>query len=292
MVINRACLLAVGHATGDVASSCNGMVCGWALFDVGVSREKSFDDLVSEMIANDANSDLLQMMLEQYHIDTTAEQRELLLRHLDLVVEKNKVVNLTRIVEPREAIVRHVVDSLLLLNSIEEHKGSSLIHFVDIGTGAGFPGIPLAIVSEHNGLLIDSVGKKVRAVSEFIDELGLVGQLSAEATRAEELAKRYAKEFDVVVARAVADLGVLVEYASPLLKRHGHLVVSKAQIADEELERGDKTGEIVGLARVSRETYELPDEQGHREIITYQKTRTSKIKLPRAVGMAKKKPLA
>jgi 16S rRNA (guanine527-N7)-methyltransferase len=244
------------------------------------------------MIATDSNKTLLQMMLEQYQIETTDEQRELLLRHLDLVVEKNKVMNLTRIVEDREAIVRHVVDSLLLLDAIERYKSSAVVRFLDIGTGAGFPGIPLGIMTEHQGLLIDSVGKKVKSVEEFIDALGLGDRLSARATRAEELAVAQPKSFDVVVARAVADLGVLVEYASPLLRRHGVLVVSKANISEEEMGRGDETGEIVGLERVSRETCELPDEQGHREIITYQKVRTSKVKLPRPVGMAKKKPLA
>ena len=243
------------------------------------------------MIATQENNELLQMMLNQYQIDTTDEQRDLLLRHLDLVVEKNKVMNLTRIVEPREAIVRHVVDSLLLLNAIEEHKSSAVVRFLDIGTGGGFPGIPLGIVTKHRGLLIDSVAKKVRAVSEFINELGLHDQLSAESVRVEELALTQAKSFDVVVARAVADLGILVEYAAPLLKRHGVLVVSKALIDDDELHRGDTTAEICGLESVSRGTYDLPDGQGHREIITYQKIKQPKIKLPRANGMAKKKPL-
>ena len=150
----------------------------------------------------------------------------------------------------------------------------------------------MLVVIGCQGLLIDSVGKKVNAVNEFIDMLGLSAQLSARQVRAEELAKEERSSFDIVTARAVADLGVLVEYASPLLKRGGKLIVSKAQIQDEEIDRGCKTAKIVGLSLVSRETYELPENQGHREILTFVRDRNSAVKLPRATGLAKKKPLA
>ena len=243
------------------------------------------------MILSENNLETLDSYLESFGIATTRQQRELLLQHLDLVVEKNKVMNLTRIVDDREAIIRHLVDSLLLVPSIEGAAAGQEISFVDVGTGAGFPGIPLGIVRKWNGTLIDSVGKKVRAVSEFIASLGLEDRLTAESVRAEDLARHQSERFDIVTARAVADLGVLVEYASPLLKAGGALVVSKAQIASDEIARGDKTGKIVGLQRVSRETYELPEDQGHREILTYKKTTKSKVKLPRQTGMAKNKPL-
>lgn len=243
------------------------------------------------MILNEDNLSLLDSYVTSFDIATTPQQRELLLRHLDLVVEKNKVMNLTRIVDEREAIIRHLVDSLLFVPNIESVAKSSEASFVDIGTGAGFPGIPLGIMRPWNGLLIDSVGKKVRAVSEFIDALCLGDTLAAGAVRAEDLARKQKNGFDIVTARAVADLGVLVEYAAPLLRQHGALVVSKAQISDEEIARGDGTAQLVGLKRVSRETYELPEDQGHREILTYQKTSKSKIRLPRTTGMAKNKPL-
>ena len=141
-------------------------------------------------------------------------------------------------------------------------------------------------------MLIDSVGKKVRAVQEFIQELGLQGQLSAEQIRAEDLARKQKRSFDLVVARAVAELGVLVEYASPLLRKDGLLVVSKGQLSDEELEHGLKTAEITGLKPVSHETHELPEGYGHREILTYQKKSNGRIRLPRKAGMAKHKPLS
>ena len=245
------------------------------------------------MINTSDNRDLLERYLDEYQITSNDKQRQLLLHHLDLVVEKNKVMNLTRIIEDREAIIRHVVDSLLLLGQVQlVADGHERTRFVDVGTGGGFPGIPLGVMTSCQGLLIDSVGKKVNAVNEFIDMLGLSAQLSARQVRAEELAKEERSSFDIVTARAVADLGVLVEYASPLLKRGGKLIVSKAQIQDEEIDRGCKTAKIVGLSLVSRETYELPENQGHREILTFVHDRKSSVKLPRAIGLAKKKPLA
>lgn len=233
----------------------------------------------------------LEGALAAYGIASTEEQRGLLLRHLALVSEKNKVINLTRIVDPHDAIIRHVVDSLLLLPSLDNLTLPDEASFVDIGTGAGFPGIPLAIMSSYQGILIDSVGKKVTAVNEFIEELGLTERLQAQAVRAEDLARTSAQSFDFVVARAVAELGVLVEYASPLLKRGGYLVVSKARISDEELSRGDATAKIVGMRRVSRETYELPGDTGHREVLVYVHDRKSSVRLPRKNGDAKHRPL-
>lgn len=244
------------------------------------------------MIRSDENSALLETYLAGIGVSANREQMFALLQHLDLVVAKNEMMNLTRIVDAHDAIVRHIVDSLLLLPSLEALEIPRNARFVDIGTGAGFPGIPLGIVTEYAGLLIDSVGKKVKAVQEFIEELGLSDRLEARSVRAEDLARDKSMRFDFVTARAVADLGVLIEYGTPLLKSHGYVVVSKARIADDELNRGDRTAQIVGLKRVSRETYELPDEMGHREILVYQQVGISRVKLPRQTGMAKHKPLA
>lgn len=243
------------------------------------------------MICSKTNLNLLASYLDEYGIETTNEQRHTLLAHLDLVIEKNKVINLTRIVTPEDAIVRHVVDSLLILPSVKACERSSSQSFVDIGTGAGFPGIPLGVVTNHHGLLIDSVGKKVNAVNEFIDQLGLSERLVGQSVRVEDLARSKKASFDLVIARAVADLGVLVEYASPLLKQGGHLVVSKALIGDDEIRRGTETAQLTGMRLVSRETYELPKDSGHREILTFIRKGASQVKLPRQTGMAKHKPL-
>ena len=242
------------------------------------------------MIASKQNILSLQGYAKSYGIQVSDDQALRMLRHLDLLAEANKLVNLTRITEPQDAIIRHIIDSLLLIPSLHaEPLGQK--RFVDIGTGGGFPGIPLGIMTELDGTLIDSVAKKTRIVSEFLTELNLDTRLSAEPIRAEDLARRSPQSYDYVVARAVAQLGALVEYAAPLLKPHGQLVVSKANITDEEVSGGIETAKIVGLKDVSRETYELPHQNGHREILVFEKVRKSRIKLPRTNGSAVHKPL-
>ena len=236
----------------------------------------------------------LDALLSPFGIETSDDQRTALLRHLELVMRKNQVLNLTRIVDVDDALVRHVVDSLLFLPSVRNYGGThdGRQRCVDIGSGAGYPGIPLAIVHSCEMLLVDSVQKKAAALSEFVEELGLGASVAVSATRAEELAGARRGHFDVMTARAVADLGVLVEYASPLLCRGGVLVAGKARIDDAELARGKKTADLVGMRSVSRETYELPHGQGHREILVFRKTDKSKVRLPRRIGLAKSKPLA
>lgn len=221
-----------------------------------------------------------------YGLAITEEQAELLVTHLMLVLEKNKQVNLTAITDPEEGLVLHVVDSLLLLPYLKDDDA-----FVDVGTGAGYPGIPLVICSPAKGTLIDSVGKKVSAVESFINELGLSDHCKADSVRAEDLAKTHPNSFSAVVARAVAPCNVLLEYASPLLAHNGRLILSKAPLASEEFDEGLIAAEIVGMSLVSRETLSLPDNLGEREILVYQKTCEPQIKLPRRPGMAKKRPL-
>ena len=226
--------------------------------------------------------------LAEFGIDCSPREAETLIRHLDLVIEKNRVVNLTRIVDPCEAVSLHIVDSLLPLAS-----GLSLLDtsscFLDIGTGAGFPGIPLGVLSHAKGLLIDSVGKKVSAVNEFISSLGLKN-IAARQVRAEDLA-RESVSFSAVFARAVAQSNVLIEYATPLLCSNGYCVLEKAHVQIDEFEAALRAADICGLDLVSRETYELPRELGHRELLVFRKTRNPRIRLPRRTGEAKHSPL-
>ena len=209
-----------------------------------------------------------------------------LLRHLELVLEKNRQVNLTSIESIDEGITLHIVDSLLFLPHVSGRE-----NYLDIGTGGGYPGIPLAICSGARGLLVDSVGKKAAAVSDFIEELGLARSCSCQAIRAEELALEQPGSFSCVVARAVAPMDVLIEYAAPLLENGGLLVISKARPEEEELEGARRASELCGMSIVSRETIELPNGKGTRKIIVVEKTGEPKVKLPRRPGMARKRPL-
>lgn len=227
--------------------------------------------------------------LASFGISCDQGRAELMVRHLMLVIEKNKVMNLTRIVDPSEAVTLHLVDSLLPL-CCSELRMSEGIRFLDVGTGGGFPGIPLGVMTDAAGLLIDSVGKKVSAVNEFISELGLE-RLEARQIRVEDLARECLRCFDVVIARAVAQTNVLIEYAAPLLSKDGVLVVEKGQPSSEELSNAERAADICGLRLVSRETFELPREFGHRVVLLYQKFGSSRIKLPRRTGLAKHEPL-
>lgn len=213
---------------------------------------------------------------------------ELLARHLDLVIDKNRTLNLTRIDSVEDGAYLHVADSLLLLNAVRTAPAGPLL---DIGTGAGFPGIPLSIVAHRRGTLVDSVGKKVAAVREFLQELELDEYLEARHVRVEDLAREQRGHYAVVTARAVAQSNVLVEYAAPLLQGRGRLVIAKARPSEDELDAADRAAALCGLKRVSRETFELPNGRGHREVISYERMGKPSVRLPRATGMAKKNPL-
>lgn len=227
--------------------------------------------------------------LDGYGVSISLEQAHLVVSHLDLVIEKNKVLNLTRITEPSEGLVLHCLDSLMPLAFISSQIGSQDA-VLDIGTGAGFPGIPLAVVTGAQCVLIDSVGKKVNAINDFATVLGL-DNVEALHVRAEELAIERPDSFTYVFARAVAQSNVLVEYAAPLLAMGGTLVLEKANPTSDEIHAAKYAAKLCGMSFVSRETFELPNEMGHREIIQFKKSGKAKLKLPRPNGMAKSKPL-
>ncbi len=231
----------------------------------------------------------LREALRSCELQVTEGQLEKLACHLLLVIAKNKQFNLTRISGVEAGAYLHVADSLLLRSALEAAPRGP---FVDVGTGAGFPGIPLAVVTGRKGLLIDSVGKKVAAVNEFLAALDLSGRVSASQMRAEELGRERRGQYAAVVARAVAQTGVLVEYAAPMLRRGGRLVVAKARPGEEELATAKRTAEVCGLKLVSRETFELPEDRGHREVLSYERVGNPAVKLPRATGMAQHHPLA
>lgn len=233
---------------------------------------------------------------ETLGLSLSSDNALLMIRHFCMVIEKNEQINLTRITDPHDAIVRHYIDSLLFVKVLEDsHCLSAYLsnspRFLDLGTGAGFPGIPFSIVTEMDGLLIDSITKKIHAVRKFIVNLGLDSRISALSIRAEDLARRSAASFDLVLVRAVAKLSILIEYASPLLKPNGLLVSSKAYIEANELVHAEGVAQLCGMKLVSRETYDLPHSSGHRELICFMKTEEATVSLPRKPGMAVHRPL-
>lgn len=239
-----------------------------------------------------SHDELVDQLLDELYclgLECSESKASLMVKHLELVEKKNQVVNLTRIVALRDAVTLHIVDSLVPLLT-KDFRPSEGLRFADIGTGAGFPGIPLAIMTDMQGVFIDSVGKKVAAVNEFIGELRL-NDCQALNIRAEVLGQEQPDSFDYVCARAVAQSNVVMEYATPLLKFGGQIVLEKANPSAEELDNANYASQILGLERVSRETFELPHDFGHREILIYEKTHESRIQLPRRNGLAKSQPL-
>ena len=225
---------------------------------------------------------------KDYSLEVTKGDLETCIQHLDLVLQANKTTNLTRILNIEDAAVLHILDSLVLLPYINKAPNGALL---DMGTGAGFPGVPLTIVSHRKATYIDSVGKKVDAVNSFVSALGLK-HARAVHDRLEEFARTHKKQYSVVTARALAPLPVLVEYASPFLKDGGLFVITKGNPSNEELDSGMSAAKICGFSTLLTDAIDLPDGLGHREFIVLKKTQPASVSLPRANGVAKKNPLA
>lgn len=228
----------------------------------------------------------LQAYADAFELSLSDDQAQQCIKHLLYVCQVNEYMNLTRITNIDEAIVLHILDSLLLAKAVDAAPDK----FLDFGTGAGFPGIPFGIYLGSPGILLDSVGKKISAVNVFCNELGL-SYLSGVHDRVEAYAKQHKHEFDCVLARAVAALPVLLEYATPLLQQGGHVVFAKANPEASELEAGDRVAKICGLKLIRSLEFDLSCDLGHRTILVYEKYKPASIKLPRAVGMARKNPL-
>lgn len=217
----------------------------------------------------------------------SSSQRQLIEEHLKLVIDANKQINLTRIDSYDEGMLLHVEDSLAGLEEL--NKAPSGL-FGDLGSGAGYPGIPLAIATGRKTMLIDARKKKMDAVNTIIGQLGLSDQISVYAGRAELLARTQSKRYAALTARALSRLSVLLELASPLLNNGGILICYKAQLSDDELEDAESILSLVGMNLVSDRGFMLGEEY-QRRIITFKKIAEPRIKLPRQEGMAQRNPL-
>ena len=212
----------------------------------------------------------------------------LMQRYLDSILEANKVTNLTRITDGEQARLLHIEDSLVGLPEVNEAPtGLS----GDLGSGGGFPGVPLALATGRKTLLVDSVKKKMAIVQSALDDLSLSEQISTSSERIEDLPLEYKEKFAVLTARALSKLVSLIELASPLLKNGGRLVCYKAQLSSEELEEALAVQDLVGMKMISQREICLSDGETTRTIVVFKKIGKSRIKLPRRIGLAQKQPL-
>lgn len=216
------------------------------------------------------------------------EQQVLMQRHLNLVIEANKTTNLTRIDTPEEAMLLHVEDSLTGLEELNDAPDGP---YGDLGSGAGYPGIPLAIATGRRTTLIDARQRKMKVLDGIIDELDLSDQIDTYAGRAELLAKTQSKRYAALTARALAKLPVLMELASPLLKIGGSLICYKANMDASELAHARRVQKATGMTLAKEREFQL-GKTYTRRIIVFEKTTNPTVKLPRQEGQAQKRPLS
>ena len=228
---------------------------------------------------------LLRKGLAQLGLDDSGTPS--LLRYGELLLEKNKVINLTAITEPQDVATLHFLDSAALL-TLADLKGKSV---VDVGSGAGLPGMPLKILEPSIRMtLLDSLGKRITFLQEVCNELGLQNVQCVHA-RAEEFAAEHRQSFDFAVSRAVANLSVLCELCLPLVKAGGYFLSMKSVESDEELESAKKAIKILGGQVERTADYQIPGTEVVHRVIFIKKIAETPKKYPRPFAKIKKNPL-
>lgn len=228
--------------------------------------------------------------LQQLHIVLSEKQMEQFLQYYEMLVEKNKVMNLTAITEFDEVVEKHFLDSVSLTKQLDLHQPLKVL---DLGTGAGFPGIPLKIVfPELEITLMDSLNKRVLFLQDVISSLQLEN-IEAVHGRAEEAArnKKYRESFDLCVSRAVANISTLSEYCLPFVKIGGSFISYKSSTIEDELEDGKKGIAILGGKVKDVYKFTLPDSELQRSFVIIEKEKKTPKAYPRKAGTPSKEPL-
>lgn len=226
--------------------------------------------------------------LAKMNISLLKEQYGQFYAYMEFLIEWNEKMNLTAITEPKEIILKHFVDSLTIAKYVEEGKS-----IIDMGTGAGFPGIPIKIYRKDvKVVLADSLNKRIKFLDEVIDKLKLENVETIHC-RAEELGKnkQYREKFDYATSRAVANLSTLSEYLMPFVKLNGKCIFMKTIEVEEELEKAKKAIKTLGGKIEKVDKFEIPESDLGRSIIIVKKEKITPNKFPRKPGTPAKEPL-
>ena len=228
--------------------------------------------------------------LKLLNIDLDHEKQEKFHQFYKLLVEWNKVMNLTGITEYQEVVEKHFIDSLAVVRVCDLSKTDTLI---DIGTGAGFPGIPLKIAFPHIRVtLLDSLNKRIKFLNHVIDELELKEVFTIHG-RAEDYARQeeYRESYDLGVSRAVANLATLSEYCLPYVRTGGLFISYKSGDIDEEIKDSEKAVQVLSGRVEDVVKFQLPGTDIHRSFVKINKVKKCSMKYPRKAGLPGKEPI-
>lgn len=232
--------------------------------------------------------------LNELGISFVDEQIDRFIRYYEMIIEWNKVMNLTGITEFSQVLKKHFIDSLSLVKAVPiEELSVDGFSLIDVGTGAGFPGLPLKIMfPDMRVTLMDSLGKRVKFLQAVCDELGLTG-ITAVHGRAEDGARDsdHRDAYDMCVSRAVAAMPVLCEYCMPFVKTGGYFAAYKTEKAEGELEGSEKGLAALNGKLCRKVSFMLPGTDIERNIILIEKTGSTSKKYPRKAGTPQKEPL-
>lgn len=226
--------------------------------------------------------------LVELNIDLTENQIKQFFDYMNLLIEWNKIMNLTSIIEPKDIIIKHFVDSLTIINMIEKKS-----RIIDVGTGAGFPGIPIKIIyPETEIILLDSLNKRIKFLDEVIKTLKLK-KIHTIHGRAEDFGQdvEYREKFDYAVARAVAPLNILLEYLMPFVRVHGECICMKGSNVEEELAASKNSIKTLKGLLTSKNEFFIPHTDIKRTIIDIKKIEHLSKMYPRKAGTPNKDPI-
>ncbi|XOF55152.1 MAG: 16S rRNA (guanine(527)-N(7))-methyltransferase RsmG [Dehalobacter sp. 4CP] len=226
-------------------------------------------------------------------LELSAEHLEKFEQYTLLLLQRNEQMNLTAITDPAEIVIKHYLDSLVFVKWIMHYYPNGQIVIADLGTGAGFPGIPIKILlPQIKVVLVDALAKRIHFLQEVCDSLGL--KVETCHARAEDIgrSKAYRQRFDITVARAVAELPVLLEYATPLLKVGGRFIAAKGIDPENEITLAKNALRILNCEVEHVEKYSLAEGADNRSLIIVKKILNTPAQYPRQAGKPKKTPLS